>query len=325
MKYKDYYQALGVARDAGAADIKKAYRKLAQKHHPDVSKESGAEEKFKAIAEAYATLKDTDKRAAYDRLGSHAPGQDFQPPPEWGGQHGGENFSFDDIDLADLFSSLGGRGAGARAQGARGQGGSMSIPGEDYDVTAQIPLEDAARGTLVDLNLSIPEYDESGRLRRVARTFKARIPQGATHGQRLRLRGKGGKGFNGGRDGDLYLNIALLPHALFRPTGHDLYIDLPLTPWEAALGATAAVPTLSGTVNLKIPPGTLAGQKLRLSKRGLPRPQGDPGDLFAIAQIVVPPNLSERERELFNELAAGSTFDPRSHFKTEVPDGTRGD
>ena len=316
MKYKDYYKALGVARDASAADIKKAYRKLAQKHHPDVSKESGAEEKFKDIAEAYQTLKDADKRAAYDRLGRHSPGENFQPPPDWGGQNGGGNFNFEDIDLSDLFAGLGARGAGARAQGAR-----MSLPGEDYEVIAKISLEDAAKGTLVDLNLSVPEYDEGGRLRRVARTFKARIPQGATHGQRLRLRGKGGKGFHGGHDGDLYLNIELLPHALFRPTGHDLYIDLPLAPWEAALGATVAVPTLAGSVHLKIPAGTLAGQKLRLSKRGLPRPQGEAGDLFAIAQIVVPPLLTERERELFTELAAGSKFDPRSHFKTEVPDG----
>ena len=317
MKYKDYYEALGVARDASAADIKKAYRKLAQKHHPDVSKDPGAEEKFKDIAEAYSTLKDADKRAAYDRLGAHSPGENFQPPPGWGGADGGGgNFSFEDIDLADLFAGLGGRGAGARAQGAR-----MQMPGEDYDVTARIPLEDAARGTLVDLNLSVPEYDEGGRLRRVARTFKARIPQGATNGQRLRLRGKGGKGFNGGPDGDLYLNIELQPHPLFRPAGHDLFIDLPLAPWEAALGATVAVPTLAGPVNLRIPAGTLGGQKLRLAKRGLPRPQGDPGDLFAIAQVVVPPNLTDRERELFKELAEGSKFDPRSHFKTEAPHG----
>ena len=317
MKYKDYYAALGVAKDASAADIKKAYRKLAQKHHPDVSKEAGAEEKFKDIAEAYATLKVADKRAAYDRLGSHSPGQEFQPPPDWGGGQGGANFSFEDIDLSDLFAGLGGRAGGAREQGPR-----MAIPGEDYEVIAKIALQDAAQGTLVDLNLSIPEYDENGRLRRVPRTFKARIPAGATHGQRLRLRGKGGKGFNGGRDGDLFLNIELLPHALFRPAGHDLYIDLPLAPWEAALGATVAVPTLAGAVNLKIPPGTMAGQKLRLGKRGLPRAQGEPGDLYAIAQIVVSPSLGERERELFKELADISKFEPRSHFKTEVPDGS---
>ena len=317
MKYKDYYEVLGVARDASAADIKKAYRKLAQKHHPDVSKDAGAEAKFKDIAEAYATLKDPEKRAAFDRLGSHAPGQDFQPPPNWGGQNASQGFSFDEADLADLFAGLGGR-----AQGAHGSGARMSMPGEDYEVTARIPLEDAAQGTLVDLNLSIPEYDEAGRLHRAARTFKARIPQGATHGQKLRLRGKGGKGFNGGRDGDLFLNIELLPHAVFRPSGHDLYLDLPLAPWEAALGAMVAVPTLAGPVNLKIPAGTLAGQKLRLSRRGLPRPQGDPGDLFAIAQIVMPATLTDRERELLGQLAAASKFDPRAHLKTEVPHGT---
>lgn len=314
MKYKDYYEALGVARDASPADIKKAYRKLAQKHHPDVSKEAGAEEKFKNIAEAYSTLKNADKRAAYDRLGSHAPGQDFQPPPGWGGQSGDHGFRFEDIDLSDLFAGLGAR-AGPRGGGG---GANMSLPGEDFEVTARISLEDAANGTLVELNLSVPEYDANGRLARTPRVFKARIPKGATNGQRLRLRGKGGKGFNGGRDGDLYLNIELAPHPYFRPAGHDLYIDLPLAPWEAALGATVAVPTLSGSVHLKVPAGTLAGQKLRLSKRGLPRPEGEPGDLFAIAQIVVPPDLTDRERELFSELAAGSKFDPRSHFKTET-------
>jgi curved DNA-binding protein len=324
MKYKDYYEALGVSRDASAADIKKAYRKLAQKHHPDVSKDKGAEDKFKDIAEAYATLKDPDKRTAYDRLGRHAPGQDFQPPPDWGGQpgwagqSGAGGFSFDDIDLSDLFGGLGGQAS----RGQRGRGAPRSMPGEDYEVTVRIPLEDAARGTLVDLNLSVPEYDAQGRLHRESRTFKARIPQGATDGQRLRLRGKGGKGFNGGRDGDLFLNVELLPHPLFRPAGHDLYIDLPLAPWEAALGATVEVPTLGGPVRLKIPPGTSAGQKLRLSKRGLPRPQGDPGDLFAIAQVVVPPTLTERERALFKELGEVSEFNPRSHFRTEVPNET---
>lgn len=314
MKYKDYYEALGVARDASAADIKKAYRRLAQKHHPDVSKEAGAEEKFKEIAEAYATLKDAEKRAAYDKLGRHAPGEDFQPPPDWGQYaHGPGDMRFEDIDLSDLFAGLGGRG---HHRGAAGH--DISMPGQDFEVTARIPLEDAATGTLVELNFSVPEFDAGGRLVRTPHVFKARIPKGATNGQRLRLRGKGGKGFNGGRDGDLYLNIELAPHSLFRPAGHDLYIDLPLAPWEAALGATVSVPTLGGAVHLKVPAGTLGGQKLRLSKRGLPRPEGDPGDLFAIAQIVVPPNLTARERELFAELATGSKFDPRAHFNAEA-------
>ncbi len=308
MKYKDYYEVLGVARDAGAEDIKKAYRKLAHKFHPDVSKDPGGEEKFKDVAEAYATLKDADKRAAYDQLGKHQSGENFQPPPDWGAHYGAGQSGFDEADLADLFAGLAGRGRGA-------QGPRMSMPGEDYEVSARISLADALHGTQVELNLSVPEYDEHGRLHRVPRKFAARIPKGATDGQRLRLRGKGGRGFNGGPDGDLYLHIALLPHPLFRPDGHDLYLDLPLAPWEAALGATLEVPTLSGSVHLKVPAGTLAGKRLRLAKRGLPRPHGEPGDLFAIVQIVVPHELSDHERKLYEELAAGSKFDPRGHFK----------
>jgi curved DNA-binding protein len=319
MKYKDYYAALGVKRDASADEIKKAYRKLAQKHHPDVSKEKGAEEKFKEVAEAYQALKDPEKRAAYDQLGaSYRPGQDFRPPPDWEKQFrdqgGGGSFSFDDLDLSDLFASFGGRGGGrSRA--------SMQFPGEDYEVTVHITLEDALRGTQVDLNLGVPEYDAEGRVRQVPKTIKARIPKGATDGQRLRLRGQGGKGVNGGRDGDLYLNIALHPHPLFRPTGHDLYLDLPLTPWEAALGATVEVPTLDGAVNMKIPPATTAGRKLRLSKKGLPKPGGGEGDLYAIVQIVNPTVLGEREKELYAELAKASRFDPRGHFAREKTHG----
>ena len=317
MKYKDYYAILGVQRTAGADEIKKAYRKLAQKYHPDVTKDPQGEEKFKDIAEAYQTLKDPEKRAAYDQLGSgFQPGQDFRPPPDWerqfreryAGETPGGGFSFEDIDLSDLFAGLGGRAA----RGARGA--RMRIPGEDFEVTVHLSLEDAYNGTQVELNLGMPEYDGEGHVRQAPKTIKARIPKGATDGQRLRLRGQGGKGVNGGRDGDLYLNIALHPHPLFRPDGHDLYLDLPVAPWEAALGATVELPTLSGAVNLKIPPGTAAGRKLRLAKKGLPRPGGGEGDLYAIVQIVNPTVLTDRERELFRELAAASRFDPRGHF-----------
>jgi curved DNA-binding protein len=317
MKYKDYYKILGVERNASADAIKKAYRKLAQKYHPDVSKDPAGEEKFKEIGEAYEALKDPEKRAAYDQLGSHQPGQDFRPPPGWGSEHGDTHFSFEDIDLADLFAGL----AGGRHHGGPGAG-HIRMPGQDYEVTAHVSLEEAFRGTEVELNLTVPEYDAEGRLKRVPRTFKVRIPRGATDGQRLRLGGRGGKGINGGRDGDLYLNIALHPHPLFRVSGHDLYLDLPLAPWEAVLGITVEVPTLGGPVHLKVPPNTRAGQQLRLSKRGLPKPKGDEGDLFAIVQIVVPTAASERERELFRQLAAGSTFNPRGHFLQEVSSGT---
>ncbi len=316
MKYKDYYKILGVERGAGDGEIKKAYRKLAHKYHPDVSKDPAGEEKFKEVGEAYETLKDPEKRAAYDQLGSYQPGQDFRPPPDWGKQYGDTQFSFDDVDLADLFAGL----AAGRQRAGQGAG-QFRVPGQDYDVAAHISLEDAYHGTEIELNLSVPEPDDKGRLRRVPRTFRARIPKGATDGQRLRLAGKGGKGINGGRDGDLYLDIVLRPHPLFRVSGHDLYIDLPVAPWEAVLGSTVEVPTLGGPVNLRVPPNTRAGQQLRLSGRGLPRPQGEAGNLFAIVQIVVPAAAEERERELFKQLAEASTFDPREHLKKEANSG----
>ena len=312
MKYKDYYAILGVEKSATADEIKAAYRKLARKYHPDVSKEKDAEAKFKDVAEAYQTLKDPDKRAAYDQLGTHQPGQDFRPPPEWQQHFGDTHFSFDDLDLSDLFETLrGGRtraGPGAQRHPLRGQ---------DYEVTAQITLEQAYHGAEVDLDLSVPEYDEQGMLRRVGRSFKARIPKGATDGQRLRIPGKGGKGFNGGRDGDLYLDIVLEPHPLYRVTGHDLYLDLPLAPWEAVLGTTVELPTPSGAVMLKVPPGTHGGQHLRLGKRGLPKPRDGEGDLYAIVQIAVPGTVSEDEKALYRRLAERSTFDPRAHFAQE--------
>jgi curved DNA-binding protein len=298
MKYTDYYAALGVERGASAEEIKKAYRRLAQKYHPDVSKEPDAEAKFKDIAEAYATLKDPEKRAAYDALGSRPQGEEFRPPPDWARQHGGsEQFSsFDDVDFADLFSRFGGRAGGGFAAG------SGEIPGQDFEVPVEISIEDAFQGTTLELNLSLTERDPAGRVRRVPHPVKARIAPGAVDGQRLRLPGKGGKGANGGRDGDLYLDISLKPHPLYRATDHDLYIDLPLTPAEAALGAPVEVPTPAGKVNLKIPAGTSSGQKLRLGGRGLPKPRGGAGDLFAVAQIVVPTSLDARERELYQEL-----------------------
>jgi curved DNA-binding protein len=314
MKYKDYYSILGVDRKASADDIKRAYRKLARKYHPDVSKEPNAEEKFKEVAEAYETLKDPEKRAAFDQLGSFQPGQDFRPPPDWWkqfaeAQPGFEQHAFEDIDLADLFAGLTGRG------GSRARGRSGAIPGQDYEVAVQITLEQAYHGAEIDLDLSLPEYDESGMPRRVPRTLKVRIPRGAVDGQKLRLPGKGGKGVNGGRDGDVYLNIVLAPHPLFRVSGHDVYLDLPLAPWEAVLGTTVRMPTPGGPVDIKVPPNTAAGRQLRLGGRGLPKPHGAAGDLYAIAQIAVPATVTERERELMQQLAAASTFNPRQHFE----------
>ena len=315
MKYTDYYAALGVERGASAEEIKKAYRRLAQKYHPDVSKEPEAEARFKEIAEAYQTLKDPEKRRAYDELGSRPQGEEFRPPPDWARQHDGGDgqFSFEDMDFADLFARFGARGG---QRGGPFGGADLRMPGQDFEVPVEISVEDAFRGTTLELQLSMPEYDENGRVRRVPQKVKARIPPGAVDGQRLRLPAKGGKGHGGGRDGDLYLDITLKPHPLYRPSGHDLYIDLPLAPWEAALGSSVEVPTLAGAVNLKVRPGTSSGQKLRLAGRGLPRPHGSAGDLYAVVQIMVPAELSARERELYEQMRQASTLNPRRHMES---------
>jgi curved DNA-binding protein len=313
VKYKDYYAALGVARTATADEIKKAYRKLARKYHPDVSKEAGAEEKFKEVAEAYETLKDSEKRAAYDELGRHAPGEQFRPPPGWqqsfGEQpSGASSFSFDDVDLADLFAGIAGRGRG----GARRP--NMPMPGQDFEAAVRVSFDQAYKGTEIELDMAVPEPDENGFLRRVPHKIRVRIPKGVTDGQKLRVPGKGGKGANGGRDGDLYLDIEVQSHPLYRAEGLDLYMDLPLAPWEAVLGASVDVPTPAGRVTLKVPAGTHAGQKLRLSGRGLSRPDGTSGHLYAVAQIVVPTVVDERQRELFTQLKDASAFNPRAHM-----------
>jgi curved DNA-binding protein len=312
LKYKDYYTILGLSRNAPADDIKKAYRKLAHQYHPDVSKDPQAEERFKDIAEAYNTLKDPEKRAAYDQLGQHAAGQEFRPPPDWREQYtqtGDGDVHFEDFDLGDLFAGLRG-GQRSRADGP--------IPGEDYEVPVTVTLQQAYAGSEVSLNFVAPEYDANGILRRSEHAFVARIPPGASDGQRLRVPGRGGKGIRGGRNGDLYLEIHVQPHRLYRLSGHDLYVDLPLAPWEAVLGASVDVPTLAGTVQLKVPAGTRSGQKLRLSKRGLPRPKaGEPGDLFAVVQIVAPEEVSSEERGLYEELAKRSSWNPRKHLMQE--------
>jgi curved DNA-binding protein len=312
MKYKDYYATLGVDRGASAEEIKKSYRKLARKYHPDVSKEPDAEERFKEVAEAYETLKDPEKRAAYDQLGRYAPGQDFRPPPDWGDRFAGADTIFEDLDLADLFAGLTGR----RRGGPRSEHGAA--PGRDYEAAVRLTFDQAFEGAEIELDLNVIEYDEQGVPHRVPRRIKVRIPKGVTDGQQLRVPGKGGKGVNGGRDGDLYLDIQVEPHALYRVAGKDLYLDLPLAPWEAALGATINLPTPGGTVSLKVPPGTRAGQQLRLGGRGLARPGVKPGDLYAIAHIVMPGVLDDRQRALFRELAEASNFNPRAHFEAEA-------
>jgi curved DNA-binding protein len=311
MKYKDYYQALGIDRNASQDEIKKAYRKLAHQYHPDVSKDPKGEERFKDIAEAYSTLKDPEKRREYDNLGRRPAGESFTPPPDWQ-QHfgGGDQSFFDDMDLADILSAF----TGARRGNGRARGREFPMPGQDFEVTVPVTLEQIYRGDDIDVNVEIPEYDEHGLPHRVPRTFRVHIPKGATDGQRLRLPGKGGPGRNGGKPGDLYVKLALQPHPLYRVEGHDLYLDLPLAPWEGVLGAKVLVPTLGGPVELTIKPGTSTGQRLRLARRGLPTPDGSAGDLYAVVRIEVPKTVTPRERELYEELARVSNFNPRKHF-----------
>jgi curved DNA-binding protein len=295
MKYKDYYAALGVPRDADADQIKKAYRKLARAHHPDVSAAPEGEARFKEVAEAYQTLKDPEKRAAYDQLGRRPAGEEFAPPPQWAHDFAAGR-SFEDIDLADLLSAL---GRGARA----GRHGPIPVHGRDYETTVRIGLEDAHHGTRLNLDLA----DAAG-----GRTLEVTIPAGVSDGQKLRLRGRGGKGRNGGADGDIYLHVTLAPHPVFRADRHDLHLDLALAPWEAALGAELEVPTLDGPVLLTVPAGSRAGRKLRLRGRGLANGRGGHGDLYANVHIDVPTTLTDRERELLQELAAVSRFNPRA-------------
>jgi curved DNA-binding protein len=301
VKYKDYYKILGVERTASEDEIKKAYRKLARKYHPDVSKEPNAKEKFQDVSEAYETLRDKEKRAAYDSLGSgFRPGQDFRPPPDWFDRFGsGRADDLRDVDLSDLFEQ--GDLLGCARARRPGFGRSVPIPGEDYEAAVHLTIEDVHQGVERELQLN-------------GQTIRARIPRGATNGQRLRLRGKGGPGANGGAPGDLYLHIVLQPHPLYRASGHDLDIEVPLAPWEAALGAQVDVPTLDGAVRMKVPPGSQSGQKLRLAGKGLPKPGGGAGDLYAVLTTVVPATLTEKEKALFEQLRDASRFQPRSRF-----------
>ena len=303
MNYKDYYAALGVPRDADLNAIKKAYRKLAREHHPDMSKALGAEARFKEVAEAYATLKDPEKRAAYDGLGQHPAGEPFSPPPQWGRDQATSGAAFDGMDLEALLAAMG-RGRHDLRQG------QMPRDGRDLETTVRISLEEAHRGRSVQLNL-----DDGGH----ERTLEVTVPPGVRDGQKLRLRGKGGKGQHGGADGDIYLHITLTPHRIFRTDHQDLYFDLVLTPWEAALGTETEVPTLDGPVTLTVPPGTRSGRKLRLRGRGLSSGRSAPGDLYAVVLIDVPATLTERERELFEALAKDSSFHPRATPQGATP------
>ncbi|HYF48646.1 MAG TPA: DnaJ C-terminal domain-containing protein, partial [Planctomycetota bacterium] len=313
----DYYSILGVQRTASQDEIKAAYRKLARQYHPDVNKAKDAEEKFKELSEAYEVLRDPEKRKQYDLLGSNwRNGQDFQPPPGWEpfGKRGGGGAS----DFSDFFESIfGGLGAGGGFShfgdyDYRGRR-SRDVAGEDQEARVRIPLEDAYHGAERNITLNIRGSDEYGTPTRDSRTLKVRIPPGVTNGQRIRLAGQGGAGRGKGHAGDLYLVVELEPHPKFRVGGRDLFMDLPIAPWEAALGTTIVVPTLGGDVHLTIPAGASSGQKLRLRGKGLPHREA-PGDLYAEIRIVSPKSLTKKEREAWEELQKISKFDPREDW-----------
>ncbi len=310
MKFKDYYTILEVERGATEEQIKKAFRKLARKYHPDISKEADADARFKDINEAYQTLSDQEKREAYDQLGRHNPGEDFQPSPEWDSrfwQAGGDQ----NVNLADLFEQMGFRSAHRE----RRDGAAFSMRGQDYEFVATISLEEAARGTEVALDLALPEMGRDGTSQRVVKTVRLRVPKGVVEGERLRVPGRGGAGIGHGPAGDLYLDIRLQPHRLFKPVGHDLYLEVPISPWEAGLGSEIEVPTLDSKLMLSVKPGARGGQKLRIVGKGLPKRKDGAGNLYCVLQIVNPTALTERERELYQELAAASHFNPRSNLQ----------
>ncbi|MFP4138064.1 MAG: DnaJ C-terminal domain-containing protein [Halomonas sp.] len=315
MEFKDYYDILGVDEDADQAAIKRAYRKLARQYHPDVSTAPDAEQRFKEVSEAYEVLKDSEKRAEYDQLrryGAQSADGGFQPPPDWEAAGGFEHaFSGADArEFSDFFEAIFGRGrTGQHRSAGGGRSGGFGLRGEDLHHRLAIFLEEAYSGVEKSISLGVPEVDERGRVVHRERTLNVKIPPGVAPGQKIRLRGQGGPGVGGGEPGDLYLEIAIAPHPRYKVEGKDVYSELPIAPWEAALGTTIPVQTLGGSVNLKIPEGAQAGQKLRLKGRGLP---GKPaGDHYVVLRVVMPRKLSPRARELFAELAEEAAFDPR--------------
>jgi curved DNA-binding protein len=342
MKYKDYYEVLGLPRSATQDDIKRTYRKLARKYHPDLSKLDDAEPRFKEVGEAYGVLKDTEKRAAYDRLGDQwRNGQDFEPPPRWDEGFefsGADNSGAEDARFSEFFDALfrgqdagGDRKSTRQARHAAGAGHAratdqeledayagvgFSVPGQDHHAKVVIDLEDTYRGAQRTMSLETPVLEASGHVVLKSRTLDVSIPKGVHGGQHLRLAGQGGAGFGEGRAGDLYLEITLHQHAHFRVDGRDVTIIVPVAPWEAALGARVTVPTPDGAVEITVPKDSGGGQRLRLKGKGIPAsgPAGTSGDLYAQLNIVLPSADSEPARAAYEALRQACEFDPRAHF-----------
>ncbi len=325
VKYQDYYDILGVSRDASQEQIQSAYRKLARKYHPDINKSGDAEDRFKKINEAYEVLRDPEKRKKYDQLGENwQAGDDFSPPPGWDfhetGQTGGKrstrgfSFGFDtfgESGFSDFFESLFGDafgGFGGRA--SRSQRGAQSPSrGQDHEAELEISLEDAYRGGRRNVTLTSVEQTPDGQGRQTTRSYQVTIPKGVTDGKRLRLSGQGGGA--GGSRGDLYFTVKIAPHPRFRVKGKDLETDLRVTPWEAALGAKVTVPLVDSTADITLPRGIESGKRIRLKGKGLGSSSEGVGDLYARVFIDVPKKLSKKEEELFRELEEQSKFNPR--------------
>ncbi len=308
MEFKDYYDIIGVKRDATQDEIKRAYRKLARKFHPDVSKEADAEQRFKEVGEAYEVLKDPEKRAAYDQLGANwKAGQDFRPPPDWDQGfefHGGGFTDADAAEFSDFFESLFGRGFD------RGRQREFHARGENSFARVLIDLDDAYQGATRSISLKSTELGADGRPSVRERTLNVRIPQGVRQGQQIRLARQGGAGYGKGEAGDLFLEVEFRPHPFYRVEGKDVYLDFPVAPWEAALGATIELPTPAGKVELKIPPNSAAGRKLRLRGRGIPSKQA--GDLYVILQIALPKADTEEAKQAYAEFRKSFNFNPRA-------------
>ncbi len=310
MRYKDYYEIMGLSRTAAADEIKRAYRKLARKYHPDVSKEPDAEARFKEVGEAYEVLKDPEKRTAYDQLGENwKAGQEFRPPPDWkagfefsGGEPGG-------ADVSDFFEALFGREFRAR-DGARG---AFRAQGENRHARVLIDLEDSYQGATRMITLRVPQLTPEGQVLAREHSLNVTIPRGIHPGQQIRLSGQGAPGPGDAKPGDLFLEIDFRPHPIYRVAERDVLLDLPVAPWEAALGASVKIPTPAGLVELKVPPGSPAGRKLRLNGRGIPA--SPPGDLYVVLQIVLPPAESDVARAAYTNLSEQFPgFNPRARL-----------
>ena len=313
MDFKDYYKVLGLEPGADDKAVKAAYRKLARKYHPDVSKEKDAENQFKEVAEAYEVLKSAEKRAEYDELRKYAQqGRPFEPPPSW--QPRGNAGFADEMgggrDYSDFFESL--FGAAGRTQGP---GRSSGRRGQDVEMELPILLEETLADEAKKIAFQLPQYSADGQpLAAISKTLNVKIPAGVSNGERIRLKGQGAPGLGGAANGDLYLIIRLVPHPLFDVEAHNLILTVPLAPWEAALGSKVTVPTLDGKIHLSIPANSQSGQRLRIKGKGLMNKLGERGDLYALFKIVIPAQADEPTRALWAQLAEQAAFDPRAEW-----------